>query len=756
MDDQPDDNLKNRKASTHQDSDCISRDEVMATSAMAIDETTLQSEDRALMDSEDGKLTADNSSATPLQNPHQVTETSAKSNPETSDLEVTGKYRFQDMDITDNHRTNTTFKYQEYRLHPDPPTPSQTCEETSEPLTAERPQDAQLTEEATSTTKGKEPQNTTCGTDNPSSQVNAPRIGFKHDPAEEAIMAQVEPDPETEIAVGRKKKNKKKRPKSQRGLNAPTGFEPWHADAPITPQEFNDNKKIYDPALPILDRIDEGIKRFLAKRRLEPDRRKVFLKYLQYGGVTVGQNPNQGVTPQELKEMDKEEAMQARANTAIFPNEGKECPISFNDVATGYLTGFYMAYYNPETEEEIKVCTGTMKNFFTYLLYHDVCPEQKEDLEEARKTCDRCEKELWLNLQLVQHDGPGHFNRACSMLFGGYYFDAVDDPETWSHIRYASADVFTREISRKVVKYAIAINGDDRMTRKFKCLVEWDNVEATQIQDIDGFEIISIEYPSEESIAYYRELAPDLLPVGKVKAREFRDPSRGEFDLTPWEKIDWDAGFAPAYNLEFFLEKSVLDLMLPGMKIITNVYATNFGMHFYDEVMAVLPTNYLFLYNDWMIDYKEPKPIDWIGDEQEIERRRAEDMIIEPPEIPEKAWMLRILAKETHKAPRYSQYLNCTHRRHARDIIKVLEYIGFSMGAIREKWGLVEKPKPKPVRIFDGSPVKEESTEKEHGDEPAAGRSVEYEPTGEVEIQGEPIRGPILPVDEDHPQENVN
>ena len=75
----------------------------------------------------------------------------------------------------------------------------------------------------------------------------------------------------------------------------------------------------------------------MAKRRLEPDRRKVFLKYLQYGGVTVGQNPNQGVTPQELKEMDKEEAMQARANTAIFPNEGKECPISFNDVATGYL-----------------------------------------------------------------------------------------------------------------------------------------------------------------------------------------------------------------------------------------------------------------------------------------------------------------------------------------------------------------------------------------------------------------------------------
>jgi hypothetical protein len=28
-----------------------------------------------------------------------------------------------------------------------------------------------------------------------------------------------------------------------------------------------------------------------------------------------------------------------------------------------------MGYYNPDTEEEIKVCTDTMKNFFSYLLY---------------------------------------------------------------------------------------------------------------------------------------------------------------------------------------------------------------------------------------------------------------------------------------------------------------------------------------------------------------------------------------------------
>lgn len=414
-----------------------------------------------------------------------------------------------------------------------------------------------------------------------------------------------------------------------------------------------------------------------------------------------------------------------------------------------------MAHYNPDSEEAIKVCTGTMKNFFTYLLYHDVCPEQKDDLEEARKTCDRCEKELWLNSQLVCHDGPGHFNRACSMLFGGYYYDAVDDPDTWTHIRWASEDVFTREIARKVVKYAIAINGDDRMTRKFKCLAEYDSIEATKIEDIDGFEIISIEYPSEESGAYYRELAPDLLPVGKVKAREFRDPARGEFDLAPWEKIDWDAGFAPAYEFNFFLEKSVLDLMLPGMKFITNVYATNFGMHFYDEVMTVLPTNYKFLYNDWMMEYKEPKELDWIGDEREIESRRAEDMIIEPPEISERGWILHMLATEMQWTPRCVKYLDCTHRRHVRDIIKFLESYGFSMGHIREKFGLVEIERPVP--IWDaGSIEDDELTPTDHDREPVGGKYAEGEPTDVAEIEEESIEDPILSVNQDSSEENAD
>lgn len=344
-----------------------------------------------------------------------------------------------------------------------------------------------------------------------------------------------------------------------------------------------------------------------------------------------------------------------------------------------------MGFYNPDTEDQIKQCTDTMKNFFTYLLYHDVCPEHREDLEEARRTCDRAAKELWMNQQLVHHDGPGSFNRGCSMLFGGYYFDDVDDLETWKVIR-RDQEVFTIEIARKIVKYGIAIAGNDRTAQKFKLLADRDAIKAKEVPDVDGFEIICVEQPSAETIAYYREMCPDLVPLGKVLAKEFRDPARGSFDLTPWEKVDWDAGFAPTYKFEFYVEPPLMIHMLPGMKVITAVYETNFGQYYFDEIMAVLPTFYKFLYNDLLIDWKEPVALDFIPDEDEIQRRRAQESILRPVEPTPAEWTLHMMVRELDFTPAQGQnpfdvvwqQINC------------LEGVGWDMQEIKELLGLVK------------------------------------------------------------------
>jgi len=62
------------------------------------------------------------------------------------------------------------------------------------------------------------------------------------------------------------------------------------------------------------------------------------MKYLQYGGVTVGPNVGGGVGAQEVKEMDKDDALRARSKTAVFLTQS-ELEVDFNAVVRGYLYG---------------------------------------------------------------------------------------------------------------------------------------------------------------------------------------------------------------------------------------------------------------------------------------------------------------------------------------------------------------------------------------------------------------------------------
>ncbi|KAJ5747374.1 uncharacterized protein N7511_009070 [Penicillium nucicola] len=450
------------------------------------------------------------------------------------------------------------------------------------------------------------------------SDIESLPYGVKPNPDEERALAHMELD----IDVTKTKK-KKRRPKTKRGLGAPTGFEPFFADAPLTPDESQEIKKIYDP------RYDEAIKRFLFKRRLEPRRRHLFLKYLQYGGVNINQKYGQGVSPQELKEMTKEEGMEARNYTVVSPEWATEGNIAFDTVLKGYLGGYYLDYFSPDDEGEIMVVTGTIKNFLTFLLYHDVCPEYRDDIEKARNTCDLAAKELWKARQVVQN-GPGDFNKACSMLFGGNYFDDIDDPEIWE--TFAEQNRMTQESARWVLKYAIAAVGPDARAIRFKELAETEQFKVKQVEDIDGFEIISIEQPNPLTVAFYKDMAPNLTPVGVVRAKEFRDPAKGEFNLSKLEEEKWKRGEAPSYEFDFLVEGDLLAHCFLGMKALTKVFELNCGIHFFDEIMVCLPSFYVFLANDLMIDYKGPKtkePTDkWII--MRAEHRKAMEQLAGP------------------------------------------------------------------------------------------------------------------------------
>lgn len=84
------------------------------------------------------------------------------------------------------------------------------------------------------------------------------------------------------------KKRRKKKPKSKRGLNAPTGFEEYYVDAPLTPAEHEEEQDLYHQSLPFRERIETAIQRYSAKRNLDSVRKNLFDKWLSYGGIDTG------------------------------------------------------------------------------------------------------------------------------------------------------------------------------------------------------------------------------------------------------------------------------------------------------------------------------------------------------------------------------------------------------------------------------------------------------------------------------------
>jgi Argonaute siRNA chaperone (ARC) complex subunit Arb1 len=256
----------------------------------------------------------------------------------------------------------------------------------------------------------------------------------------------------------------------------------------------------------------------------------------------------------------------------------------------------------------VLLATATIKNFLNYLLYHDVCPEYKENINAARISCDIAAKELWKNQQFIA-TGPGDFNKACSTLFGGYFDDLHIEDDRCEDGKEPSVQM-ANNVARKVVRFAIAGAGSDEQATRFLSFVMNNNeLNAAKIEDIDGFEITDIVLPDDELREFYRTEAADLNVVGKLFGKSYRDPAKPEVDMSPSERKEWDDGETPSYEFEFFLEESLLQLCYPGMKILTSVWELNCGLYFFDEVFTTYCSIYTVLPNDVMLGWKNPRTI---------------------------------------------------------------------------------------------------------------------------------------------------
>ncbi|KAL5341636.1 Argonaute complex, subunit Arb1 [Aspergillus crustosus] len=411
------------------------------------------------------------------------------------------------------------------------------------------------------------------------------------------------PDPPL-VEAPKKKKKRSQRPKSKKGRGKPTGFEEYYVDAPITVEEYESEQSLYHESRPIIHRIEDALLRFYKARRIETDRYEIFTGYLIFGGINVGPNMFAGTDNRDLKEMDKDEILQARGRTSVN-KDFAHLTIDFNAVVTGFLTSRFPFYYNPYNEEMIKLATVTIRSFLSYLLYHDVCPEYKDNIDEARKTCDLVGKELWKNQQLMA-SGPGDFNIACSTLFGGFNHDLYVENNQWKNTK-ADRVQMTKDIAQKVVRFGLAAAGSDDLILSYLETVKNGASKVKKLEDIHGFEVSGLQFLTSSQREIYQTEAPDLNPVGILYGTTYLDPGESDYDLSPTEREEWAKRGRHTTELRFFLEENLLELCYLGMKIISPIWELSCGFHYFEDTVKVYSSIYSPLANELMIGWKKPR-----------------------------------------------------------------------------------------------------------------------------------------------------
>ncbi|KAL4821361.1 Argonaute complex, subunit Arb1 [Aspergillus spinulosporus] len=403
-----------------------------------------------------------------------------------------------------------------------------------------------------------------------------------------------------------KKKRKNRKPKSKRGKNKPTGFEEYYVDAPMTIEEYKLEKSLYHISRPIIHRMEDALLRFYKNRRIESDRLDVFSKYLAYGGIDVSPKMFAGTDDRGLKELDNDMFLLARGQTAIH-RDRTNLPIDFNTVVKGFLTSFFPFYFNPYNEDMIKLATVTIRSFLSYLLYHDVCPEYSENINEARKSCDVATKELWKNQQLTA-SGPGNFNAACSILFGGFEHDLYVENNQWENPKDGKVQL-TKAMAQKILRFGLTVAGSDELASSFHQKFSTGTLTVSKLEDIHGFEVTEVRFLDDEGRKFYQDKGPDLVPVGILLGRAYYDSSEPEYDMSPEEREEWMKKAQQMSELMFLLEESLLEHCYPRMKIITNIWEMNCGLHYFEEINKAYSSIYTPLCNDLMLGWKRPRDL---------------------------------------------------------------------------------------------------------------------------------------------------
>ncbi|KAJ8130936.1 hypothetical protein O1611_g2693 [Lasiodiplodia mahajangana] len=409
-------------------------------------------------------------------------------------------------------------------------------------------------------------------------------------------------DPNSQAGVKKKKKTKRI-PKSRRGIS---GFEEYYADAPMTPAEAAEKKKLYDPARPFADRIEECIQRFRFRRRLDSQRAAMFNKYLFLGGIDSSQRQFTGMAgdrdvmaeadSEQIRTMTAVDFIMGNDNRFYNPSNSDDWEVDFEAVAKGFLSRTITDLYMYDAKA-IQIAADLIKNFLNYVLMHDVCPEYTSNVVAARNVCDIAPTELRQTHELIL-ELPGTFNCAARSLFCEGRVESLDDQENYEALVQFRLTTFLWSLSNEARKSKQRImKAQDPTTIKV--------ISTTE----ETYQILEIERPRHKDKMAVDEQLKKRSLNGKLKPAGFirvvpAIMEHGWGNVPRPEEVD----LSDADEEEFVLEDELLTKFEVGMKIHMTVCELNVGLRFIKEVHDIRVSFDTFLPQYLMANWKDPVP----------------------------------------------------------------------------------------------------------------------------------------------------
>ncbi|CAK3876476.1 argonaute-binding 1-like [Lecanosticta acicola] len=421
-----------------------------------------------------------------------------------------------------------------------------------------------------------------------------------------------------------------------KGILKPTGFEATYAEPPLKPEEWEEERLLFNPEEAFAVRIERAIVKYTSRRKFHQDTRLVFSKFLMFGGFAQSNRMFVGgVSKNDLEDMSKEEQSDVMAQFSVHDQvwDGLEVEegdptwiVDFETLAKAFLSSPFMASFDWRDHKTQTNATNVLRNFYNYLMHHDVCPEYQDQIIKAIEVCDLAEDEF-PKLAKVDAALPGTFNVACSTIHNGAHANMRPIDPTADWVIEGDYTGLSDKDAEMIFFAGVTAHCSAEQIAEVVSIATVKGRLETVLEEQMGLEVVGVEHTSDQAKQVYNDdrIKDTIIKsTGKLICKRWKMPNARPRDI-PEDTIE-DLRAKRSERLEFLMEEEILQSCYPGLKFSAVVKQLSNGIKWIDSFDFTYPSFFTWIPNEDFPFPEQGAPKAWMA--RQMEKQQNERSVV--------------------------------------------------------------------------------------------------------------------------------